>query len=103
KVAGALNLVGAAVNLGLKLDFLALFSSASVLLGLAGGPDYAAANSCLDGLACHINRRVGLGKAREFAPEFRAVSIQYGPWTEAGTAVENDLVQTMRSAGHIGV
>lgn len=40
--------------MGLELDFLVFFSSASAVLGLAGEPGYAAANGCLDGLAWYV-------------------------------------------------
>lgn len=40
-----------ALKMGIELDFLVLFSSASAVLGLRGEPGYAAANGCLDGLA----------------------------------------------------
>lgn len=51
QVAGALNLSDSALSMGMDLDFLVFFSSASAVLGLAGEPGYAAANGCLDGLA----------------------------------------------------
>lgn len=51
KVFGVINLAEAIARLGLEMDFLALFSSASAVLGFAGEAGYAAANSCLDGVA----------------------------------------------------
>lgn len=51
KVTGALHLSDGAARLSMQLEFLVVFSSASALLGLSGEAGYAAANSCLDGLA----------------------------------------------------
>lgn len=57
------------------LDFLALFSSASAILGSPGQAAYASANACLDGAATHLR-----------ATGRNAVSINWGAWAETGMA-----------------
>ncbi|CAM9657782.1 unnamed protein product, partial [Hapterophycus canaliculatus] len=94
KVAGALNLSASASSMGLELDFLVFFSSAAAVLGLSGEPGYAAANGCLDGLAWHLKRSCG----------WKVLSVQYGPWVQAGTAVDRKgAVDALRTLGHLGV
>jgi acyl transferase domain-containing protein/acyl carrier protein len=60
---------------GAEIDFLALFSSASAVMGSAGQAGYAAANAALDGLA-RAWRAEGVP----------VVSIGWGPWAEVGMA-----------------
>ncbi|MFI1867537.1 type I polyketide synthase [Streptomyces jumonjinensis] len=65
---------------GRPLDFFALFSSASSLLGTPGQATYAAANAFLDGLASH---RRGLG--------LPGLAIQWGSWGETGMSARAGL------------
>jgi acyl transferase domain-containing protein/NADPH:quinone reductase-like Zn-dependent oxidoreductase/acyl carrier protein len=62
---------------GDKLDFFVSFSSIASLLGSAGQGNYAAANAFVDGLANQLQRE---GKP--------GLSINWGPWSEAGMAAE---------------
>lgn len=73
KVSGAWNLHHATQSM--SLDFFVLFSSVACLIGNMGQSNYSTANSFLDGLAS-ARRRMGLP----------AVSINWGPWADAGMA-----------------
>ena len=78
KVEGAWQL--ARRTRGVPLDFFVLFSSMSSLLGSAGQANHAAANAFLDTLA-HDLRAQGV----------RAVSINWGVWSEVGAAAERNV------------
>ena len=64
---------------GRPLDFVVHFSSMAGLLGSAGQANYAAANAFLDSLAV-LQRSRGTP----------ALSVQWGPWKEAGMAADLD-------------
>ncbi len=90
KVGGAVALVDAARE-ALQTDaWMAMFSSASAVMGSAGQVPYASANAALDGLA-HTWRGEGLN----------VVSIGWGPWAEVGMAASLDagIQRTQRSHG----
>ena len=77
-----------------RLDFFVMFSSAVSMLGGAGQGNYAAANAFLDGLA-HERQAQGLP----------ALTINWGPWAEAGMAATLDARNQGRLArrgwGHL--
>lgn len=72
KVAGA-PVVFEAVR-ALRLDFLALFSSVSSVVGFHGQSDYVAANAFLDAFAHYASTRAS----------FRTVAIDWPVWRETG-------------------
>ena len=73
KVAGSWHLHSLTQNI--PLDFFICFSSVSAVLGSPGQGNYAAANAFMDALA-HYRQELGLP----------AISINWGPWAEAGMA-----------------
>jgi acyl transferase domain-containing protein/NAD(P)-dependent dehydrogenase (short-subunit alcohol dehydrogenase family)/acyl carrier protein len=91
KVRGAWNLHDLTVSS--PLDFFVLFSSGASLLGSPGQGNYSAANSFLDALA-HERQRKGLP----------ALSVNWGPWGEAGLAAREDRAGRLafRGFGSIG-
>ena len=77
KVQGALNLH--LHTLDWPLDFFALFSSATALLGSPGQANYAAANAFLDALAAYRRAR-----------DLPALSINWGAWSQIGEAAQRE-------------
>ena len=75
KVLGAWNLHQATQNI--SLDFFVLFSSVASLIGSPGQSNYSVANAGLDAIA-RYRRSLNLP----------AISINWGPWAEAGMAVK---------------
>ncbi|MEL7334532.1 MAG: SDR family NAD(P)-dependent oxidoreductase, partial [Cyanobacteria bacterium J06560_2] len=71
-----------------ELDFFALYSSAASLLGSPGQGSHVAANSFLDALA-HYRQ----------AQELPAVSINWGPWAEVGSAAAEQVQRQMELQG----
>ena len=86
KVWGAWNLHE--LTQDLPLDLFVLYSSAAALLGSPGQGSHGAANSFLDALA-HHRHRLGLP----------ALSINWGPWSEVGSAATDAIHQQMQSRG----
>ncbi|MFF2751470.1 type I polyketide synthase [Kitasatospora sp. NPDC058048] len=90
KVRGAQYLHTLTADAG--LDFLVLYSSLASLTGSAGQANYAAANAFLDALAeqrCHDGQP--------------ALSINWGPWAEAGLAARPELLARLARAGITGI
>ena len=77
KMLGAVNLDR--LTRDCELDFFVLFSSATTLIGSPGQANYCAANTFLDAFAHHLRAR---GR--------RALSINWGAWTEVGLAAAQD-------------
>jgi acyl transferase domain-containing protein/acyl-CoA synthetase (AMP-forming)/AMP-acid ligase II/acyl carrier protein len=86
KVHGAWNLHR--VLAGEELDFFVLFSSLASFIGSPGQSNYAAANAFLEALAEH-RRVLGLP----------ALSIAWGPWSEAGMAADVHNLQRLAQHG----
>ncbi|MEL6776868.1 MAG: SDR family NAD(P)-dependent oxidoreductase [Cyanobacteria bacterium J06597_16] len=90
KVWGAWNLhqLTAEMTTHHELDFFVLYSSAASLLGSPGQGSHVAANSFLDALARHRQ-----------AQGLPAVSINWGPWSEVGSAAGEQMQQQMQQRG----
>ncbi|MEI2579701.1 type I polyketide synthase [Scytonema sp. PRP1] len=85
KVEGTWNLHTLTRNL--SLDFFVCFSSVASVLGSPGQGNYVAANAFMDALA-HYRQFLGLP----------GLSINWGPWIEAGMAAELDSKNQHRLA-----
>lgn len=72
-------------TLSQPLDYFVLFSSLAAVIGSPGQSSYAAANAALDAIAVH-RQRFGLP----------ALSINWGPWAEAGMSARLDERQRAR-------
>jgi len=70
---------------GAQPKFWVLFSSIAANFGSAGQAVYGAANAALDGFARRWNE--------EGDRSFRAFSVRWGPWAEAGMATSGDSLQ----------
>eukprot|EP01054_Gregarina_sp_Poly1_P004682 Gregarina_sp_Poly_1__4681@NODE_24_length_20154_cov_63_859810_g22_i0_p1_GENE_NODE_24_length_20154_cov_63_859810_g22_i0NODE_24_length_20154_cov_63_859810_g22_i0_p1_ORF_typecomplete_len6649_score1079_63ketoacylsynt/PF00109_26/1_3e25ketoacylsynt/PF00109_26/1_3e73ketoacylsynt/PF00109_26/1_5e81KR/PF08659_10/3_3e56KR/PF08659_10/2_4e03KR/PF08659_10/1_6e55KR/PF08659_10/3_4e50KR/PF08659_10/8_1e02Acyl_transf_1/PF00698_21/3e83Acyl_transf_1/PF00698_21/1_6e78Ketoacylsynt_C/PF02801_22/4_7e42Ketoacylsynt_C/PF02 len=90
KVTSAWNFHKAFAMLNIQAEHFVMFSSIASFLGNFKQTNYAAANSCLDNLACH-RRQMGLA----------GQSIQWGPWIEQGMAQGMDTV--LEKAGLKGI
>ena len=85
-VAHQLHELTVELKLNDHLDYFVLFSSIASILGSPGQSNYAAANSFLDALAYYRK-----------ALQLPALSINWGPWAQAGMAAS--LVQIHKTRG----
>ncbi|MGC1781772.1 MAG: SDR family NAD(P)-dependent oxidoreductase, partial [Acidobacteriaceae bacterium] len=90
KIAGAWNLLRLSADL--PLDHFVLFSSVASVFGSPGQTNYAAANAFLDGLAQYRHSQ-GLP----------ALSINWGAWSETGTAVRHGVLERESKLGMKGI
>ncbi len=86
KVAGAWHLHS--LTQDQPMDFFVCFSSAASLLGSPGQANHVAANAVLDALA-HYRRAQGLP----------ALSINWGAWSEIGSATDRKITTQMQQRG----
>ncbi|MFD9734909.1 type I polyketide synthase [Umezawaea sp. NPDC059074] len=75
-----------------EVDAFVLFSSIAGIWGSGGQSAYAAANAHLDALA-ESRRARGL----------TALAVSWGPWADAGMAVEGDAAEQLRRRGVVGM
>lgn len=86
KMDGAWNLHRATIDE--PLDFFVMFSSVAALLGSPGQGNYAAGNAFLDSFAAY---RQSLGRP--------ATSINWGPWSESGMAIDGGRSEQIKARG----
>ncbi|MHB1132626.1 MAG: SDR family NAD(P)-dependent oxidoreductase [Chloroflexota bacterium] len=86
KVEGGLHLHR--LSQRMPLDFLVFFSSAAAIFGSPGQGNHAAASAFLDSLA-YYRRACGLP----------ALSVNWGPWAQAGAAVRHQVVERADTQG----
>ncbi|CAK9081954.1 unnamed protein product, partial [Durusdinium trenchii] len=70
-------------------DFVVFFSSVAAVLGSPGQVPYSAANAALDGYCAFAVRSQGT----------RMLSVQWGPWKEAGMAANEKALRRARDFG----
>jgi acyl carrier protein len=75
-------------TLSVPLDFFVLYSSGAAIFGAKGQANHATANAFLDGLARY---RVALG--------LPALSINWGPWRETGSATRREVIDHLERSG----
>jgi acyl transferase domain-containing protein/NADPH:quinone reductase-like Zn-dependent oxidoreductase/acyl carrier protein len=88
KADGAWRLHRALGQRGVSLDFFAMYSSMSAVLGSPGQASYVAANAFLDALARH--RR---------AHDLSACSIAWGAWKDVGMAARGSTAERASASG----
>ncbi len=75
-----------------NLEFFVMFSSVAAAISQPGQGSYAAANGYLDSLA-RYRRSMGLP----------AMSIQWGPWTGLGLALQEGAIKSLRGYQNLGI